>query len=82
MTEIINSRYHPETVTQPSHYHTGNIDVIRFAEENFSEEERRGFYRINVLKYTTRYHLKDGMKDLEKAKFYLDKLVELESEDK
>lgn len=69
-----------ENETQPAHYHTGNIDVIKFAEENFSVEERRGFYRMNALKYTTRYHLKDGMRDLKKAQFYLNKLIELEGE--
>ena len=78
MTEIINSNDNSSTLTQPHHYHTGNIDVIKFAEENFSIEERRGFYRMNVLKYVTRYHLKDGLKDLTKADFYLNKLIELE----
>ncbi len=64
--------------TQPSHYHTGNIDVIKFSEENFGKDELKGFYRMNVLKYTTRYDKKNGLEDLEKATFYLDKLKELE----
>ena len=31
--------YGHNAVNKPSHYHTGNIDVIKFSEENFSNEE-------------------------------------------
>lgn len=62
---------------KPDYYHQGNIDVIKFGEENFSEEELKGFYRMNVLKYVTRFDKKNGLQDLEKAKFYLDKLVDM-----
>lgn len=62
-----------------SHYHPGSIDVIRFAEENFSVEERRGFYRMSALKYLTRFDRKGSpLDDLEKAEFYTRKLKELE----
>ena len=64
--------------TRPSHYHTGNIDVIKFSEENFCKDELKGFHRMNVIKYVTRYDKKNGLEDLEKATFYLDKLKELE----
>ncbi|GEN83604.1 hypothetical protein SLU01_19160 [Sporosarcina luteola] len=67
-----------ENAIRPSYYHTGNIDVIKYAEENFSKEERRGFYRMNVLKYISRFHKKNGVEDLNKADFYLRKLKELE----
>ena len=32
----------------------------------------------NITKYVERYQNKDGLKDLEKARHYLDKLIELE----
>lgn len=63
---------------KPSYYHTGNIDVIKYAEENFTVDERRGFYRMNVLKYVSRFHKKNGIEDLKKCRFYIDKLIELE----
>lgn len=63
---------------KPSYYHTGNIDVIKFAEENFIPAELKGFYRINVLKYVTRFDKKNRLEDLQKADFYLQKLIELE----
>lgn len=65
---------------KPDYYHQGNVDVIKFGEENFSEEELKGFYRMNVLKYVTRFDRKNGLQDLEKAKFYLDKLVDMNEE--
>lgn len=67
-----------ESSLKPSYYHTGNIDVIKFAEENFVPAELKGFYRINVLKYVTRFDKKNRLEDLQKADFYLQKLIELE----
>ena len=66
--------------TRPAHYHTGTIDVITFSEENFSREELIGFFRINVIKYVTRFDKKDQLDDLKKARFYLNKLEELYDE--
>lgn len=63
---------------KPSHYHTGNIDVIKFSEENFEDVENKGFFRGNILKYVTRYDRKNGLEDLMKAEFYLQKLIEME----
>ena len=37
-------------------------------------------FQCNVVKYVVRYRDKDGIRDLEKAKHYLDKLIELERE--
>lgn len=34
------------------------------------------FYAGNVLKYLLRYRYKDGVKDLRKARHYLDKMIE------
>jgi len=67
-----------DNVNKPNHYHSGNIDVIKFSEENFSKEEQKGFHRINAIKYITRYDRKNGVEDLNKAKFYIDKLIEME----
>lgn len=64
---------------EPAHYHKNGIDVIGFSELQFEEKELRGFYRINVLKYVTRFERKNApLEDLLKAKFYLDKLIDIE----
>lgn len=70
-----------DLINKPEHYHKGGIDVIGFCEGKLSPERRAGFYQMNVLKYVTRYQDKGELKkDLSKAKFYLDKLIELENE--
>jgi hypothetical protein len=68
-----------DEINKPSHYHKGGIDVIGFAELHYSKEELKGFYRINIIKYVDRYDTKGGLKSLEKAEFYLKKLMELET---
>jgi len=37
-----------------------------------------GYFDGNVVKYVARFRNKDGIEDLEKAKHYLDKLIEVE----
>lgn len=67
-----------DIINTPEHYHKNGIDVIGFAELQFSKEQLIGFCRINAIKYITRYDRKNGIEDLQKAKFYIDKLIELE----
>jgi hypothetical protein len=76
----MNYENNPDVINKPSHYHKGGIDVIRFAELQLSKDELKGFFRVNVLKYVTRYDRKNGAEDLKKAAFYLNKLIELEGE--
>lgn len=62
-----------------SHYLRNGIDVIDFAKMQFPKEEVKGFMRINILKYVTRYDRKGGIDDLDKAEHYLRMLRELET---
>lgn len=43
----------------------------------FNLDEQVGFYLGNVYKYLMRYDSKNGIQDLEKAKHYLEKLIEV-----
>lgn len=38
-----------------------------------------GYFEGNVIKYVSRWRAKGGVKDLEKARHYIDLLIELES---
>ena len=67
-----------DVINKPTHYHQNGIDVIGFSEAQFSKDELRGFYRINCLKYITRFDRKGGVEDIKKASFYLNKLLEME----
>ena len=57
---------------KPKYYGTG-IDVIEFCLRN-----NLTFMQGNVIKYVTRYKNKNGIEDLEKAKEYIDRLIEFE----
>ena len=68
------------TPIQPSYYGT-NIDLLTCIEKGLLEEESlKEFCRVNILKYVIRYDKKNGLEDLEKARVYLDKLIEVTDE--
>lgn len=56
-----------------SHYKDKVIQPIVYIHAN-----NMGFCDGNVVKYITRYKEKNGKKDLEKAKHYIELLIELE----
>jgi hypothetical protein len=60
----------PATQIGGSHYENKGIQPIEFIEAN-----NLGFHEANVVKYITRYKDKNGLEDLEKAKWYLDRLI-------
>lgn len=65
-----------DVVNHPEHYTSGKIEVIQYLKDKLTPEQFQGFCRGNVLKYVSRYELKDGIQDLEKAAVYLNWLIE------
>ncbi|VGQ64577.1 phage protein [Streptococcus pyogenes] len=67
-----------DNIKKPSHYQGRHgmeaIDVVK----NFSAcpEHEEGFYWGNAVKYLLRYHAKNGIEDLKKARQNLDWLIE------
>ena len=57
-----------------SHYKDKAIQPVEYIHAN-----NMGFCAGNVVKYVTRYKDKGGIADLEKARHYLDILIQLES---
>ncbi|MBT4795410.1 MAG: DUF3310 domain-containing protein [Candidatus Marinimicrobia bacterium] len=61
----------------PNHYKQGNIQVI-----DFILDQKLTYVEGNVIKYVSRYKFKNGLEDLKKAQWYLNKLMlELTKED-
>jgi len=62
-----------ETVNHPDHYNTGEIEVIDAIEDwGFGV----GFSAGCVIKYVARFeHKENGVEDLKKARWYLDRLI-------
>ena len=74
--ELKRDRTYGDDVDSPFHYNKGNIECIDAIKAASTKEEFEGYIRANVLKYVWRFRYKDNIKDLRKAKWYLDKLIE------
>ena len=58
------------------HYKNKKVQPWDAMESWMSPEQFEGFLRGNVIKYIARYKDKDGLRDVQKARHYLDKLLE------
>ena len=66
-----------DSVNHPQHYTKGKYETIEVI-ESITGEHYRGYLVGNIIKYLTRYNLKNGIEDLEKAKWYLEELIHTE----
>jgi len=67
-----------DLVNHPSHYTDGNIECIEAIEAQLTPEEYRGYLKGNVAKYLWREKYKGGVQSLQKAQWYLTRLVDIE----
>ena len=70
------------TVNHPKHYNTHKHECIDEMIALFGVEAVKGFCKCNVHKYRYRAEAKCGSEDLDKANWYMDKLMELEGAEK
>ena len=65
------------STTKPDYYKDSKgKDLIAEMTERYSKEAYIGFCRGNIEKYVRRFDGKNGIEDLEKAKEYIDRLIE------
>ena len=72
----------PEMVQHPAHYNQGKVECIDAMAA--ATVNKRGIEAVcvsNVIKYLWRYEAKNGLEDVKKAQFYLNRLID-ELEDK
>jgi len=65
-----------DRVNHPPHYTQGKYEVIDVIEDG--TKNLSGIQAVcigNVLKYVLRFQYKNGVEDLKKARFYLDKSI-------
>jgi hypothetical protein len=62
-----------DEVNSPAHYMQGSMEVIEAI-----EGMNLNYHQGNVIKYVSRYNMKGGIQDLQKARWYLDRLILLE----
>lgn len=71
-----------DAVNHPRHYTQGGvecIDAIQAAVNNLVGPE--AWLTGSAIKYLWRWKMKNGLEDLQKAQFYLDRLIKLVDED-
>ena len=67
-----------DNVNHPSHYETGQFECIDVMVETQGVESVKNFCLCNAFKYLYRTKRKNGVEDVKKAKWYLNKYIELE----
>lgn len=66
-----------DSVNHPSYYTDGIIECIDAIESSMSKEAFIGYCKGNIIKYIWRYEHKGGVESLKKAKWYIDRLIEV-----
>lgn len=67
-----------DNVNNPEHYTAGGIECIDAIQAALTPEEFRGYCKGNALKYEWRERLKGGTESLKKARWYLDRLIQMD----
>ena len=65
----------PNMVDKPPHYNQGGIEAIDYIKQQLGD----GFVEYcegNVMKYLHRWRYKNGIEDLKKAEWYLERMIE------
>jgi hypothetical protein len=65
-----------DNVNSPSHYGQGKIEAIEYISDFLTKEEYQGYLRGNIAKYLHRFPYKNGIEDLRKAQWYLERLIQ------
>lgn len=69
-----------DNVNHPSHYETGKFECIDVMVETQGVQATKDFCLCNALKYIYRHRRKNGLEDIQKAIWYLNKAVELDGQ--
>lgn len=70
-----------DMVNHPGHYESGKFECIDVMLETQGREAVMGFCICNAFKYLYRHNRKNGIEDVKKAVWYLNKFLELAEED-
>ena len=67
-----------DNIVSPNHYMSDNGIEVFDVQEAFIHELKgmSANYWCNIVKYILRFQRKNGVEDLKKARYYLDKLIE------
>ena len=74
------AQFHSDNVNHPKHYETGKFECIDVMVETQGEDAVKAYCLCAAFKYLYRHKRKNGLEDIKKARWYLDKFIELEGE--
>ena len=79
----INSGTTSDNIKSPNHYVSESGIEVFDVQEAFIHELKgmSASYWCNIVKYILRFQKKNGVEDLKKAKYYLEKLIEEEGKE-
>ena len=66
-----------DNINHPAHYNTGKYELIDVMVETQGVDVVKNFCICNAFKYIYRHRFKNGVEDIKKAIWYLNKYVEL-----
>ena len=69
-----------DTVNHPEHYTFGSVECIEAIRSALGDDGFASYCQGNAMKYLWRHRRKGGIEDLEKAKWYIDRMIEAEGE--
>lgn len=73
----VQQRKRNDTVNHPSHYNYGDIEVIDYCDQVCKQyPPELAPYVFNAIKYLSRANHKNGREDIDKAKFYVQRLFD------
>ena len=70
-----------DRINHPPHYEAGKYECISVMRDVFGADAVKSFCICNMFKYLWRCQNKNGLEDLKKAQWYLDKLIEMVEEE-
>ena len=74
--EKCNFQGESDLVNHPPHYNKGGVECIDYIKQQLGSVGFRSYLEGNVVKYIHRHKYKNqNIRDLEKANWYLDKLI-------
>ena len=72
-----------DNVNSPPHYKSGEVECIDAIKASMPREQFIGYLKGNVIKYVWRMSYKGKpVEDLRKARWYLERLIEVETSDR
>ena len=72
-----NTKKFSDPVNHPAHYTEGNIEAIDYMLDSMGEDNFVAGCEFVIKKYLHRWRSKNGVEDLKKAQWYLNKMIKV-----